>query len=250
MVHRRAHSRRCVYVCVACSTSVGERASAECHYQTVVHRAPCVLLRWPHGAGVLHAKQSRYHARFHRILSVARTAQPARISRRMMQGRDTTSRESSELQVISLCAACVLSVSCAAALSGFGEVSNPPRCVVDLLQAAIDASNDALPKGSAPVKQVRVLGQNRSVKSLQSLMDSLQQVHLGLFVAFRVVGTHYFLAVCWPYAALPVTLWSGGVTLVLSLMAVVVMLQPKPKEGAAAVAPRVEATKSNGKKAN
>lgn len=46
-----------------------------------------------------------------------------------------------------------------------------------------------------------------------------------MFIAFRFVGVHYFLSVVYPYAALYCTRISGGVTLALSLIATLVMLQ-------------------------
>lgn len=169
------------------------------------------------------------------------------------------------------------------AFTGFwiGEVSNPPRCVVDLVQCMVDAqtethvaahgrsakangSNSASANGSGngvasgngshdgsgsgvalsspvssapPLSHVRLLGRSVPMSSVKAGLASLLQWHVGLFMAFRIVGVKFMYYVVWPFASLPVTNVTGGVTLVLSLMAVVVMLQGAAaarKEAAAA----------------
>lgn len=140
----------------------------------------------------------------------------------------------------------MLTLPCAAVIvaslrrAGFGEVSNPPRCIVDLLQAELELANDRLPAESRPLSHLVLFGSRYSVRSLYKQMDWLQHVHVVSFVIFRVVGCHYFLRVVWPYASLGITNLTGGVTLVLSLMAVVVMMQgakpsDQPLPGAAAI---------------
>lgn len=115
--------------------------------------------------------------------------------------------------------------------AGFGEISNPPRCIVDLLQAEMEIANDRLPAQAQPLTHLDLFGKRRSVRAIYRWMDWLQHVHVVAFIIFRVVGCHYFLRVVWPYASLPITNLSGGITLLLSLMAVVVMLQgSKPSE--------------------
>ena len=160
----------------------------------------------------------------------------------------------------------------------FGEVSNPPRCVVDLVQCMIDdqtekhvarsagakasssnsrsadgngvasgnGSHDGSGSGvalSTPVvtapalSHVRLLGRSVPMSSVKVGLASLLQWHIGLFMAFRIVGVKFMYYVVWPFASLPVTNVTGAVTLVLSLMAVVVMLQGAAnakKEAAAA----------------
>lgn len=119
-------------------------------------------------------------------------------------------------------------------------MSNPPRCIVDLLQAEMEIANARLPDTARPVTHIDLLGKRRSVRALYRRMDWLQHMHVVSFIIFRVVGCHYFLRVVWPYASLPIINLTGAVTLLLSLMAAVVMLQSsKPSEqpfpGAAAI---------------
>jgi len=133
-------------------------------------------------------------------------------------------------------------LDCTLAFVGFwlGEISNPPRCVVDLLQYQIDVQHDAWTRRNPSEKDARaggptqlvLMGRSYAIRSVKRQMISLTNTHVAMFIAFRFVGVHYFLKLVWPYAALECTRITGGVTLVLSLAAVVAMLQ-----GATAASP-------------
>jgi hypothetical protein len=151
------------------------------------------------------------------------------------------------------------------ALGGFwvGEISNPPRCLVDILQAEIDVQvekheaafrrrggrPDAKP---TPLTQVNVpfWGIVR-IDPLKKFMASSQNFHVILFVIFRFVGTQYMFQVVWPYAMLKVTNVCGIVTLILSLIALVVMFTggtpPATNQEPKAVAGDVAQTDSTSK---
>jgi hypothetical protein len=170
-------------------------------------------------------------------------------------------------------------LDCTLAFIGFflGEISNPPRCVVDLLQYQIDAQRDAWARARGLANQplqeekqntaaiaggpseLTLFGRSYSMRTVKDLMNSLQNIHLGtcstrgvaltnhrdaasfhscpslsllvvvvcagMFIAFRFVGVHYLLRIVWSHAELGCTRVAGGVTLALSLLATLVMLQ-------------------------
>ena len=103
-----------------------------------------------------------------------------------------------------------------------GEISNPPRCVVDLLQYQIDTQANSSSKPSSQF--ITVFGSRYNVASLMKKMEVLARTHLILFIIFRFVGVQ-FVAVSYMHIQHSITAWMGGITLVLSLMAMVVMIQ-------------------------
>jgi hypothetical protein len=123
-----------------------------------------------------------------------------------------------------------------------GEISNPPRCIVDLLEFEIEAQSAATstsaqqltsksthtsgetPVAPTPPHVVHLFGRSYSVPLVRSLLRSCAQVHLALFVLFRFVGAQYFVSVVWAYATLQATMWTGSLTLALSLVAMVSMI--------------------------
>jgi hypothetical protein len=66
-----------------------------------------------------------------------------------------------------------------------GEISNPPRCIVDLLEYQIDTQKSASKDKPLPSRFVTILGKRYSVGQLQKTMATLAKIHLWSFVAFR-----------------------------------------------------------------
>jgi len=139
-----------------------------------------------------------------------------------------------------------------------GEISNPPRCIVDLIQVEIDlekaqwvkrrkkvdsdenngahgdhggASTKGNGNGSnggsskSPMTHATFFGHSWPLTTLEKTMSSLLTFHLIMFIALRFLGTHYMYEFVWKQAELNVTLVGGGITTILSWMAVVAMLQ-------------------------
>jgi len=137
-----------------------------------------------------------------------------------------------------------------------GEISNPPRCIVDLIQAEIDlekaehvkrikkvddaanGTNGSTKGGtngngnsgngvssSQPMTHATVWGNSWPLTTLEKTMASLLTFHLIMFIVLRFLGTHYMYEFVWKQAELNVTLVGGGITTILSWMAVVAMLQ-------------------------
>jgi len=130
-----------------------------------------------------------------------------------------------------------------------GEMSNPPRCITDLIRHAVDIrtngkapgilamdshmhrmTNGPSPKADdddAPPPTTRIpiwwLCGSHTLRQLQHLVHNLQLLHVVLFLAFRFIGVHYFVSIVWPHAS-TVTIVTGGLTLLLSIGAVMMML--------------------------